>query len=349
MPPFDPLLFFAAFGAGLSLILAAIIARDFFHTLTARLFILLLVAANVHLFHPWLPQAWHGYSFVVQSASPALFWMCCRLTFVAPDEPRRLLWGLAFYSFLGPLLYLLTGTPDGLHLLLKGIPQWLEYLLILAGLWEVISNWNNDLVEARRRLRGGVMLAMGLAVGWGIFSFNMRIGDNTSRYLALDVSMLILAWLLMQGRSELWRLLPQPAPAAADNNMDHEPAVTTLALSQQSCEELQMLQELMNQGFYRRENLTLAILAQELGIPEYRLRATINKALNYNNFNEYINELRIGEAADRLLNEAETPITNIALDVGYRTMSSFNRAFRKIHHSTPSDYREHRGQPPHNG
>ncbi|MBU2038551.1 MAG: helix-turn-helix domain-containing protein, partial [Gammaproteobacteria bacterium] len=39
----------------------------------------------------------------------------------------------------------------------------------------------------------------------------------------------------------------------------------------------------------------------------------------------------------------------IALDVGYRTMSSFNRAFRKIHHSTPSDYREHRGQPPHNG
>ncbi len=347
MPLFDPLLFFAAFGAGLSLILSLLIIRDFFHTMAARLFILLLVVANVHLFHPWLPQALHGYSFVIQSATPALFWMCCRMTFVAPDEPRHILWGLAFYSFLGPLLYLLTSTPESLHLLLKGIPQWLEYLLILAGLWEVISNWNNDLLEARRRLRGGIMLALGLAVGWGILSFNMRIGDNTSRYLTLDLSILILAWLLLQGRSELWRLLPQSALPATDNNTEGEPGQINQNLSHQTSEELQQLQELMNQGFYRRENLTLAILAQQLGIPEYRLRATINKALDYNNFNEYINELRIGEAADRLLNET-TPITNIALDVGYRTMSSFNRAFRKIHNSTPSDYREHRGLPPHN-
>ncbi|PHS66398.1 MAG: hypothetical protein COB09_02755 [Thalassobium sp.] len=364
MPPFDPLLFFAAFGAGLSLILVLLIARDFFQTLAARLFILLLAAANVHLFHPWLPSAWHGYSYVVQSATPALFWMCCRITFVPPDEPRHVLWALAFYSFLGPLLYLLTGTPEGLHLLLKGIPQWLEYLLILAGLWEVISNWNNDLLETRRRMRGGIMLATGLAVGWGIFSFNLNIGDSVSRYLALDLSILILAWLLLQGRSELWRLLPQSSltedggnssqnsPNNSTNNIHSLPPLCAQAHSMQAgnpanSEELQQLQELMNQGFYRRENLTLAILAQQLDIPEYRLRATINKALNYNNFNEYINELRIGEAAERLLSETETPITNIALDVGYRTMSSFNRAFRKIHHSTPSDYREHRGQPPH--
>lgn len=53
------------------------------------------------------------------------------------------------------------------------------------------------------------------------------------------------------------------------------------------------------------------------------MRSTINKALAYNNFNEYINVPRIGEAAERLIKEPDTPITNIALDVGYRTMSSF--------------------------
>lgn len=114
---------------------------------------------------------------------------------------------------------------------------------------------------------------------------------------------------------------------------------------QQISEELQQLTTLMNSGYYRRENLTLAVLAEALAMPEYKLRATINKSLGYSNFNEYINELRIGEAADRLANEPETPITNIALDVGYRTMSSFNRAFRNIHDSTPSEYREQRGRP----
>lgn len=277
--------------------------------------------------------------------------MCCRITFVPPDEPRRVLWGVAFYSFIGPLLFLLTGTPESWQFVLKGIPQWLEYLLILAGLWEVISHWNSDLVEARRRMRGGVMLATGLAVGWGIMSFNLNIGDTTSRYLALNLSILILAWMLLQGRSELWRLLPQDSQTDALSGSGSSASLPGQAHDHKAehphiSEELQQLQQLMNEGFYRRENLTLAILAQQLDLPEYRLRATINKALNYNNFNEYINELRIGEAAERLLNETDTPITNIALDVGYRTMSSFNRAFRKIHQCTPSDYREHRGQPP---
>ncbi|WP_430462232.1 helix-turn-helix domain-containing protein [Thalassolituus sp. LLYu03] len=342
----DMELFLAAFGAGLSLVLSLLLLRDFRHTVAARLFVLLLVGANVHLFHQWVPEPWRGYSFVMQSATPALFWMCCRITFVSPDEPRALIWGLAFYSFCGPLLYLLIGEPQALHFTLKGIPQWLEYLLVILGWWEVIVHWNDDLVEARRRLRGGVMLATGIAVGWGIFSYNLRIGDSVSRYLAIDSAILILAWLLLQGRSELWHLLPQerqPHPAAEP---DADAPIDQQSVSKENSEELQQLNQLMNTGFYRQENLTLSALAERLQLPEYRLRATINKELGYSNFNEYINQLRIGEAADRLLSETDTPITNIALDVGYRTMSSFNRAFRKIHDTTPSDYREHRGRVP---
>lgn len=339
--PFDMSLFLAAFGGGLSLILVLLIARDFYQSVAARLFILLIVAAVCHLFHPWLPPACQGYSFIIQSASPALFWMCCRITFVSPDEPRKILWPIAFYSFLAPLLFLLIGKPDALLLLLKGMPQWFEYLLVVAGLWEVASNWNNDLVEARRRLRGGVMVATGLAVGWSILSFNLNIGNTASRYLALNLAILILAWLLLQGRSELWKLIPR----VADNNSNKLTATTSTAapISHHSAEELQRLRQLMNKGFYRQENLTLTMLAKQLDMPEYRLRSTINNALEYNNFNEYINELRIGEAAERLVKEPDTPVTNIALDVGYRTMSSFNRAFRKIHNSTPSDYREKLG------
>ncbi|WP_417501812.1 helix-turn-helix domain-containing protein [Marinobacter sp.] len=95
----------------------------------------------------------------------------------------------------------------------------------------------------------------------------------------------------------------------------------------------------MQQGYYRTEHLTLKMLAERLELPEYRTRALINKQLGYRNFNDYINQLRIAEASKRLISDPETPVLNIALDVGYRTLSSFNRAFREIKQSTPTEFR----------
>ncbi len=342
---FNLALFFAAFGSGLSLTLGLITLRDIRHSISVRLFILLLLTAIVHWLHPWLPTTLHGYSFIIQSAAPALFWMFCRVTFAESKPFHYVIWLGAFYSFLAPLTFLLINQPQSLSFTFKAIPQWLEYVLVLAGLWEVLANWNHDLIEDRRRLRAGIMLSTGLAVGWGIVSFNLQIGGIISRYLALNIAILILAWLLLKSRIEFW---PTNQKKLQTLNHQHRepnalPSTHELSLKTQrpltTNNDLILLQELMATGFYRKENLTLAQLAQALNLPEYRLRATINQLLSYNNFNEYINALRINEAAHRLTNETHTPITNIALDVGYRTMSSFNRAFRKAYDCTPSEFR----------
>lgn len=339
-------LFLAAMGTGLSLSLALLIGRDFLETRAAKAFILLLVCANTHMYHDFFPPAWHSLSWNVQSMAPAMFWIASRYTFVDPGEPRHLSWALALGSFLLPFSWVISGEPPALRPLLVDFPQILEYLVIAMGFYEIISNWSNDLVEARRRLRGGLLLSMGLATGWSIVSYTQNIGDDATRYIGIDTSLLIMVWFLLLGRPELWSLRPQPVPATQetpdDDNAQTQPA------NQQDEEDnphLSQLHQLMANGFYREENLTLATLAEALEMPEYKLRATINKSLGYNNFNEYINQLRIGEAADRLLSEPDTPITNIALDVGYRTMSSFNRAFRKIHNTTPSLYRDQSGKP----
>ena len=345
MTTFNPDLFLASFSAGISLVIALLLMRDFYRTTAAWLFILLLTFANLHLFHNWLPDdwTWRGYSYALQSAIPGLFWMCCRLTFVPPDASRRLLWVLACWSFLGPFSFMLLGEPEVLHLPFKRLAQWLEYLLILVGLWEILRHWNNDLLEARRRLRGGIMLATGIAVGWGIFSFNFRLGEPVYRFIAMNAAFMVLAWLLLQGRSELWQLVPGGKPAEND---DDAATSRPAPVNAQMHDDLHRLNTLMADGFYRQENLTLAALADALQMPEYRLRATINKSLGYSNFNEYLNDLRIAEAARRLGDEPDTPVTNIALDAGYRTMSSFNRAFRKIHNATPSEYREQHSRRP---
>ncbi len=56
---------------------------------------------------------------------------------------------------------------------------------------------------------------------------------------------------------------------------------------------------------------------------------------------EYINHLRIYKAC-QLLIETDAPITTIGLEVGYDTLSTFNRNFRRLINKTPSAFRAER-------
>jgi AraC-like DNA-binding protein len=54
--------------------------------------------------------------------------------------------------------------------------------------------------------------------------------------------------------------------------------------------------------------------------------------------NEYINELRIGDAMKKLGNR-DTTIIDVALSIGFESLSTFNRAFKNVTGQTPSAYR----------
>lgn len=56
-------------------------------------------------------------------------------------------------------------------------------------------------------------------------------------------------------------------------------------------------------------------------------------------FQEYVNEVRIGKAAQMLLEE-ELNVTQIALRCGYGDATAFNRSFRRIKEMSPSAYRD---------
>ena len=89
---------------------------------------------------------------------------------------------------------------------------------------------------------------------------------------------------------------------------------------------------------YRREGLTVAALAADLGMGEGALRALINQQLGYRNFNDFLHHHRLQEAAARLVAQ-DLPVLTIALDCGYGSIGPFNRAFRQRHGMTPTEYR----------
>jgi AraC-like DNA-binding protein len=92
---------------------------------------------------------------------------------------------------------------------------------------------------------------------------------------------------------------------------------------------------------HRQDGLTIGTLAQQLGLPEYRLRRLINQALGYRNFNSFVNHYRIAEVKAALADprQSEVPVLTIALDAGFSSLGPFNRAFKAETGMTPSEYR----------
>jgi AraC-like DNA-binding protein len=124
--------------------------------------------------------------------------------------------------------------------------------------------------------------------------------------------------------------MPDPR---VDRSFDRDHAALTRAFEQEKV--------------YLTPGLTIASLAQGLAIPEYRLRALINKRLGYRNFNALLHEYRLRDACERLVDPARAhlPILTIALDVGYQSITPFNQAFREAMGCTPSAYRRRQAAP----
>ena len=102
---------------------------------------------------------------------------------------------------------------------------------------------------------------------------------------------------------------------------------------------LQRLRQAMSERrAYRREGLTVASLAADLGPGEAALRALINQQLGFRNFNDFLHHHRLQVAAARLDVE-DLPILTIALASGCGSIGPFNRAFRQRFGMTPSEYR----------
>jgi AraC-like DNA-binding protein len=95
---------------------------------------------------------------------------------------------------------------------------------------------------------------------------------------------------------------------------------------------------------YRQEDLSVASLAAQLGVAEYRLRRLINQRLGHRNFNAYVNGLRLDQARAALADPAQRqlPVLTIALDAGFGSIGPFNRAFKAATGLTPTDYRRQR-------
>lgn len=277
--------------------------------------------------------------------APSLLWVITRYLF--DDNPTI---GLPVWMVIGVYIALravgmllsnLNGPPTGLSFLVfLFIPQVIMLAFACHVIYTAVTGLGGDLVEPRRQLRVPFTITMGsivaIIVGSGFFSmgeswfYNVCIGAIFLFMLFFNLS----TFPLHRDSPQVIDQLEVPTatlanvPRVSDNDKD-KPLVDKVHYVMES------------KRLYAQPGLTIGMLASSVSMQEYRLRRLINQKLHYRNFNQYLNQYRIAEAARRLQDPAEInlPISTIALDVGYASLSSFNKAFKEAHGVTPSIYR----------
>ena len=94
----------------------------------------------------------------------------------------------------------------------------------------------------------------------------------------------------------------------------------------------------LDAGWYRDPGLTLAKLAGLLHTSTRSLSRTLNEGRG-ESFNDFVNRIRVDEAAAILARPGSPDVLRVAFDVGFASKASFNRAFQRHMGDTPTGIR----------
>lgn len=329
-----------AFSLSQVLLSSLLLAQQRPWSVRESLFGVLLLAITAYLLTP-LTGSWSWLALSVGTLVPGMFWLLSASIF--DDHFVLRPWQMALVAatvlppFLGRLLALSGDVP--LQWLLFTLPQLLEFVLLGLTLWVVARYWKIDLVESRRSLRLWFVGINGAYIFVLLLSRELLFPGQdwleSWQYLPVGGVLLAMNALLLRYKTEVFFV-----PAADSETIQDVPAVPEPEVDSALVYSLQELMEA--DKVYREMGLTIGELAQRMDVPQYRLRQTINSGLGYRNFSDFLNRYRVGEAAERLVSPAEEslPVLTIAMDVGFRSLSSFNKAFKEVQGVTPTAWRK---------
>ena len=89
---------------------------------------------------------------------------------------------------------------------------------------------------------------------------------------------------------------------------------------------------------YTKQDLSIKKVSNQSMVPMNRIPLVIKQTFNLS-FPEYLNSIRLAQAKEILTGTNDT-VTDIALSVGYNSISHFNRVFKRYNKVSPVQYRK---------
>lgn len=290
-------------------------------------------------------------------------YLLVRLVFATP----AVLWLVAHFAlednqFISPLMWLVLLGYQVVHaigsIIVPELSQTFGFLsqisypfmlgLVIHVIIIALRGKSGDLVEPRRRIR--VPFAMCLAsILAALIALAMVVSllSDVSQSLILSMTIFcngLLFLLALTVNLTCLRITDQPESRNEARNtepVEDDPHEKGQSISPRI---LNRIRELMiEQKLYRDSSLTIGVLADKVHASEHKVRYVINKEQGYRNFNQFLNQYRVAEAEELLLKSVEMPIYDVAFEVGYSSLSSFNKAFKEITGVTPTNFRNNDG------
>lgn len=213
-----------------------------------------------------------------------------------------------------------------------------EAALVVHALAVILRGRQEDLVEERRALRVGFLVAV------ATFALSISVIEGVGLYFKLpdfldSLAGILIALTSMAGAVLLLqtrRLLFAPVTSAGQSSA---PPPAPASMDQAA---LNRILALMDQDqIWRQEGLTIGKLAEAAGLPEHRARQLINSQLGHRNFSDFVNARRIRAAQQALADPARlrTTVAEIAFEFGFGSLGPFNRAFKEATGQTPTTWR----------
>lgn len=339
--------FFSIFSLSQMLMAIALLVPHWNKTQSLRLYLVFMLCAVLHvagllLNHDATDGLFGLVMFAGNNALPGVFWLVSLSVFGEQTAIRRWHYTVASMTLVIPLSVITMEWLFSFSLkdyeAIAGLTTYgalaLELTLVVHALVTVGQYWDSDLVQRRRYIRGGVIGAAALYIFLVIVIEQLLklswSGLPLLEVLTLSVLTTIINLFLFQ----------------LNVNSIFEPSqvkqVTVDPDSAISKELTAVINAMEQEKLYQQEGLTITAFAKALGIHEYKLRTLINGELSFRNFNDFLNHYRIDEVTKKLemKSDKQLPVLTLALESGFRSLSSFNKAFKEKHGVTPTEYRK---------
>lgn len=305
------------------------------------------------------------FSFLVLTfalANPALIWLLAMALFRERFVPLAWHIVLSIGSIVIGLLFAFDAPSWLIHdaalvrLLDKFFPEVIALALGIMSIIEAQRDARHDLVLPRRQLRIGMMTTIAVyAVAVAIVEVGLGQEQPPRSLEVLHAFGLLmvagLSGLAIYKHGAALFSVSEPSPHRPDLPDPPDPSTSEPAPDAVDTEVDPLnarLDQWISEGGFIEPGLTVAKLAAQLGTQEHKLRKRLNSELGFRNFRDFLHQHRIREACKRL----EAPdadsvsILSLSIDLGYRSLATFNRAFKTITGVNPSEYRKNRSSIP---
>lgn len=165
---------------------------------------------------------------------------------------------------------------------------------------------------------------------WGVIKIDTGVDYRLLVYSLLFVSCLFNLGYLYGGEDQVSAVVPQITPKSYYNS--------TLKSDVAKHYQEKILDCFENTEIYLRSDISIDLLAKELGIPKHHFSQIFNIYLK-KSFYSFVADYRIAYALNKMeLNRGTLTLESLAYECGFNSKTSFNHYFKKNTGFTPNEY-----------